>query len=310
MRKLLVLVILSLICLSGLFALNGLVTWTWFENDPAVEYFRYQVDGEDEANWTVVDWSVNEVTILLDISVPHELHLQQSYDGENWSESSIVESEVFTDADFQQPSEEELWTEEPVEEPTEEGSQEMPAEEAQPQEETQEQQEAEKAETPATPEAPKYLPVRAFDYGIGYLNAIPNSAGPKTIGVFVAYTRTFLKVKDVFDLGFKANASMYSSLDIFNDFSSTRLISYVNVLATATALVGNSDIYLSIGPDVGFNLINDETFKLGLCAEFGVRFHRSPKFSLGFALADHYYLFPTDGRTNRFDVRIFMSSVF
>ena len=304
MRKLLVLVILSLVCLSGLFALNGLVTWTWFENDPAVEYFRYQVDGEDEANWTVVDWSVNEVTILLDISVPHELHLQQSYDGENWSESSIVESEVFTEADFQQPSEEEPWIEEPVEEEV----QEMPAEEAQPQIESQEQPVVEEA--PVVPEVPKYIPVKAFDYGLGYLNAIPNSEGPKTAGVFVAYTRTFLKVKDVFDLGFKANAAMYSSINIFKDFSSARLISYVNVLATATTLVGNSDIYLSIGPDVGFNLINDETFKLGLCAEFGVRFHRSPKFSLGFALADHYYLFPTDGRINRFDVRLFMSSVF
>ena len=117
MRKLIVLAILLLFSMGAIFALTGLVTWTWFENDQDVEFFRYQVDGEDDSEWTVVDWSVNEVTILLDISVLHELHLQQSYDGENWSESSIVESEVFTEDDFKEP-EEDLFFEDELSEET------------------------------------------------------------------------------------------------------------------------------------------------------------------------------------------------
>lgn len=303
MRKLIVLAILLLFSMGALFALTGLVTWTWFENDPNVEYFRYQIDGEDEANWTVVDWSVNEVTLLLDITVMHELHLQQSYDGENWSESSIVESEVFTEDDFKEPEEEELLIEDEVEPEDQGETVEFP-------EETPEVVEEPVEEVAEVPEEPKYLPVRALDYGFGYLNSIPDSAGPKSVGVFVAYSRTFVKAKEYFDIGFKANAAMYTSKQLFTDSSATRLTSYVNALALFTAMVGNSDIYFGFGPDLGFNLINDKQFRVGVSMELGVRYHRSSKISIGFALTDHQYLFPTDKMTNRFDVRIFMSSVF
>ena len=307
MRKLIVLAILLLFSMGAIFALTGLVTWTWFENDPEVEYFRYQVDGEDDSEWTVVDWSVNEVTILLDISVLHELHLQQSYDGENWSESSIVESEVFTDDDFKEPEEDlffedELSEETAAEETVDFTEEEVPLETAQ-----NEQPEPELAEFP---EEPKYLPVKALDYGFGYLNSLPDSAGPKSLGVFVAYSRTFVKAREYFDIGFKANAAMYTSKQLFTDASATRLTSYVNALALVTTMVGNSDIYLGFGPDLGFNLINDKAFRVGISLELGIRYHRSEKISFGLAFADHHYLFPTDKVANRFDMRVFMSSAF
>ncbi len=310
MRKLIVLAVLALFCLSGLFALNGLVTWTWFENDPNVEYFRYQVDGEEEDKWTVVDWSVNEVTILLDITVLHELHLQQSYDGENWSESSVVVSEVFTEDAFDQSTEEDLLLEDGTEDST--GSETLDFTEQKQEEVQQPEEEPEETveEVEAVPEVPKYLPVRALDYGIGYLNSIPDNAGPKTMGLFVAYTRTFVKVRDIFDVGLKANVSLYSSFDVFTQIQSTKLISYANVLATVTTLVGNSDIYFSFGPDVGLDLESLDSPKVGVSAELGIRYHRSPKFSLGLAIADHHYFLPAGDATNRFDLRVFMSSVF
>ena len=111
MKKLLLIAILSVISVVGLFALDGIVTWTWYENDPDVEYYRYQVDGEEDGRWTVVDWSVNEVSLTLDVSVLHTLYLQQSYDGEIWSPSSATDSEIYTESEGEEPYEEEEFSE-------------------------------------------------------------------------------------------------------------------------------------------------------------------------------------------------------
>ena len=48
MKKLLFIAILLFVSVVGLFALDGIVTWTWYENDPDVEFYRYQVDGEED----------------------------------------------------------------------------------------------------------------------------------------------------------------------------------------------------------------------------------------------------------------------
>ena len=308
MRKIIALAAVLLLSMSCLFALQGLVTWTWFENDPNVEYFRYQLDGEEEDKWTVVDWSVNEVTLILDITEVHELHLQQSYDGENWSESSIVESEVFAEDAFDSPSEEDVSLEEDAQ--TEEVTEEVESPSSEePSAEAQEQVPEETAEQPAAPEEPKYLPIKALDYGIGYLNAIPDGTEPRTLGLFVSYTRTF-KAVSVFDVGLKANAAFYSSADIFYGFSSAKLVGYANVLALASVRIENCDIYLGFGPDFGYNLVNDQAIRGGLSAELGIRYHRFKNLNLGLAFSDHQYLFPTGEAVNRFDVRIFFGSSF
>lgn len=293
MRKLLVCLIM-LVSVMALFALSGKVTWTWFENDPDVEFYRYQADGEDDANWTVVDKNVNEVTLILDVSKVHVLYLQQSYDGVSWSESSMVESEVFTSFDAPEP-EAEVLDEELFDEPE-------PAEVQQRAEDTP-AAEAEQAESESGQVAEeKYVPLRALDYGIGYMNSIPDSAEPKTLGLFASYSRSFKDV-GVFRIGLKANASLYSSVRQW------RLSSYVNVLAMASAVVGNSDIYIAFGPDLGFTMIKDSDFRAGLSVEMGIRYHRTPRLAFGLSVADHYYLLPAQKDSNRFDLRVFMSSV-
>ena len=95
MKRVLLAVIILLVSAISLAAAEADVTWVWFENDPNVQFYRYQIDGEDDDNWTVVDFLVNEVTVTLDVSVLHTLYLQQSYDGIHWSASSFTESEVY-----------------------------------------------------------------------------------------------------------------------------------------------------------------------------------------------------------------------
>ena len=97
MKKLLFCLVIVLISMASLFALQGKVTWTWYENDPDVLFYRYQLDSQNDDGWSVVDRDVNEVTLLIDVSQVHSLYLQQSYDGVIWSQSSVVESEIFTD---------------------------------------------------------------------------------------------------------------------------------------------------------------------------------------------------------------------
>ena len=99
MKKVLLVLVGFFISAFALFALEGSVTWIWFENDPNVEYYRYQIDGEEDDKWTVVDWTVTEVTYTLDVTVLHILYLQQSYDGINWSASSYTESEIYYEAE-------------------------------------------------------------------------------------------------------------------------------------------------------------------------------------------------------------------
>ena len=239
MRKLLVCLIM-LVSVTALFALSGKVTWTW------------------------VDKNVNEVTLILDVSKVHVLYLQQSYDGVSWSESSMVESEVFTSFDAPEP-EAEVLDEELFDEPE-------PAE-IQQRAEDNHAAEAEQAESESDQVAEeKYVPLRALDYGIGYMNSIPDSAEPKTLGLFASYSRSFKDV-GVFRIGLKANASLYS------------------------------------GPDLGFTMIKDSDFRAGLSVEMGIRYHRTPRLAFGLSVADHYYLLPAQKDSNRFDLRVFMSSV-
>ncbi len=103
------------------FSAPVVITWEWMLEDPMVTTFRYQLDGEDEANWTVVDSFVTSYTEFgLDGDVPHILYLQQSYDGINYSSSAtsvaeplfVVEDEPVVEAE--PVVEEELVVEEPV----------------------------------------------------------------------------------------------------------------------------------------------------------------------------------------------------
>lgn len=96
------------------FAAPVVVTWEWMLEDPMVTTFRYQIDGEDEANWTVVDSFVTSHTEQgLDGDVPHTLYLQQSYDGINFSGSALSVAEPLLVGEAE-PFAEEEFVEEPA----------------------------------------------------------------------------------------------------------------------------------------------------------------------------------------------------
>jgi hypothetical protein len=124
-RKFITVLAVLILLPAFLFAVPVVVTWEWLLEDPLVTTFRYQVDGEEEDNWTVVDSSVTSYTERgLDGTVDHTLYLQQSYDGVHFSESAISvaeamfppEEEVPVVASEPVPVAEEMVAEEPTEE--------------------------------------------------------------------------------------------------------------------------------------------------------------------------------------------------
>ncbi len=303
MRRLLPIVFLLLIALSGAWALDGIVTWIWYENDPNVSYYRYQLDGEDDDNWTVVEWNVNEVTLELDVSVEHVLYLQQSYDGEVWSVSSFTPSEVYEAG--QDVSEEVYFEENAVLEESENPA-DASSEETGPK--LDDVQDVELSEEEAivnqVAEVKKYDRLIWLDFGVGYLNTIPNSDGPKMLGGFASYNRTFLKAS-VFDIGAKANLGLYTSKDLILNISNAQMYSYLNVLALATTRIGNCDLYGAIGPEIGLTFINNTSFKAGLAVELGIQYRRLENLFFGFVVSDHYYMIPHTDMANRFDMRFY-----
>ena len=121
MRNKRILIVLSLLAMIvlPLAAAQVTVDWNWVKNDPGVQYFRYQMDGEAEDGWTVVDASVTSYSASgLDGSRGYTLYLQQSYDGVYWSASAASSSQpvVPQEAVLDEP----VVTEEVVETPEEE----------------------------------------------------------------------------------------------------------------------------------------------------------------------------------------------
>lgn len=56
--------------------------------DPLAKYFRYQLNGEDEDKWTVID--INETNIVLSSKVgKNTIYVQSSRSGNTWSKSGI-----------------------------------------------------------------------------------------------------------------------------------------------------------------------------------------------------------------------------
>lgn len=299
MRKIAAVFLILMFALSCAFATDGIVTWTWFENDPNVEFYRYQVDGEEDGKWTVVDWSVSEVSYELDVSVVHTLYLQQSYDGIVWSESSMTDSEIYQPAEYEET---------PEELPAEE----IQAPEGQPAESAPEEVDLSGLSGEVisdTEEEKKYAPIMDLDLGFGYMNCLPDSAGPKSIGLFASYSHTLGKL-GIFDYGIKANLSLYTTKSLFTETSNTQLYSYVNAMAMLTAVVGNCDIFGAIGPDVGFSFVKDNKVYFGIAAEVGVRYHRFKTLSLGFVLSDHQYIYHRADRINKMDLKLFITKTF
>ena len=99
------------------------ITWGWEKADEDVIAFRYQLDGEKEDDWTVVDASIlSYVAHSLNKTRPYSFFLQQTYDREIWSDSSVLvydppEEEIGIEEEFVPVIEPEMEVEEFQEEP-------------------------------------------------------------------------------------------------------------------------------------------------------------------------------------------------
>ena len=89
MKKVFLIAITLLMVVLPIFAGDTLIRWDWVLSDSDIQYYRYQLDGTDPENWTVVDGTVSYYeTDALDPYVDHTLYLQGSYDGTYWSETA------------------------------------------------------------------------------------------------------------------------------------------------------------------------------------------------------------------------------
>lgn len=253
-----------------------------------VGYYRYQIDGEEDGRWTVVDRSVNEVSITLDVSAVHTLYLQQSYDGILWSASSSTDSEVFIE-------------EEILPEPAEE---ELPPEEEVPEEITAEEEPEEPvAEVPAEE---VFIPLSQLDLGLVYMDFIPDSAGPKAIGACVSYSRTFAG-KGIFAFGISAGLSACVPETVFSGTGGIQVPVRLDVAGLVTARVGRCDIYMALGPGICFAAGRGGYVSAGIAAALGVRYHRTEELSFGIVLTDSQYLSDREHIGNIMDLGAFVS---
>ena len=76
---------------TAMFASLVDIVWDWEPADEEITNFRYRLGDEP---WLVVDSSVSEYTLSqVDDSQSYTFEIQQTYDGENYSESSIMSYE-------------------------------------------------------------------------------------------------------------------------------------------------------------------------------------------------------------------------
>lgn len=99
------LALLGLILLSVLFSLNSsTLKWSWSSQDADIRYYRYQLNGEEDGLWTVVDSSVNSA-LVESTQEDNVFYLQASSDGVTWSLSSrgvfTSEKEMKTSSPFE-----------------------------------------------------------------------------------------------------------------------------------------------------------------------------------------------------------------
>ena len=86
-KKIMIIIILSLLAFSPLFASLVALNWQWESNDEEVTSFRYRLNDNE---WVTVDPSVTEFTLTgVDQDTSYTFEIQQSYDGINYGESAI-----------------------------------------------------------------------------------------------------------------------------------------------------------------------------------------------------------------------------
>lgn len=340
MKRASILIALLLVVVAGAFALDATVTWSWSQNDPDVKYFRYQLDGEEEGKWTVVDADVLSASYDIDVSVEHILYLQQSYDGANWSASSHTVSAAVEDETLQAAAAEVPETTEqaeapvedaepasepvanPVVEPAAEASETAPEtkdEEVQPEAPVEEPavQEAPVAEVSAE-EAPKTAPAvypakSRIDLGAVYGNTIPFDANAHRVGASLGYTFLFGRTGS-FGFGAKIQAAAYTGLDTFKDLKNISIEAFkgtLDVMLVADYAASSwMDLYLGVGGEVSAPLSALESYTAGVAAQLGARFRLGNVFGFGLEVTDCYYLYPEAAKGNSINAKAYLSFEF
>lgn len=321
MKRASILIALLLVVVAGAFALDATVTWSWSQNDPDVKYFRYQLDGEEEDKWTVVDADVLSASYDIDVSVEHILYLQQSYDGANWSASShtvsaAVEDESLQAAAAEVPETAET-TEVPVEgsepaaEPAAEPASETGVEVSETASETKDEEVQPEApvvepavqETPvaevSAEEAPKAAPAvypakSRIDLGAVYGNTIPFDANAHLVGASLGYTFLFGRTGS-FGFGAKIQAAAYTGLDTFKDLKNVDASSFkgtLDLMLVADYAASWMNIYLGVGGEIAAQLNALKSYTAGVVAQLGARFKLGDVFGVGLEVTDCYSLYP------------------
>lgn len=338
MKRASILIALLLVVVAGAFALDATVTWSWSQNDPDVKYFRYQLDGEEEDKWTVVDADVLSASYDIDVSVEHALYLQQSYDGANWSASShtvsaAVEDETLQAAAAEVPETAET-TEVPVEgsepaaEPAAEPVVEPAAEVAETAPEAQNEEVQAPVEEPAVQEAPveeisakeapkaapAVYPARSrIDLGAVYGNTIPFNADRHLVGASLGYTFLFGRTGS-FGFGAKIQAAAYTGLDTFKDLKNISIEAFkgtLDVMLVADYAVSSwMDLYLGVGGEVSAPLSALESYTAGVAAQLGARFRLGNVFGFGLEVTDCYSLYPETSKGNAINAKAYLSFEF
>lgn len=339
MKRASIVIALLLVVVAGAFALDATVTWSWSQNDPDVKYFRYQLDGEEDAKWTVVGADVLNASFDIDVSVEHTLYLQQSYDGANWSASShtvsaAVEEEtvqadvVETSEPAEAPAENVEPIAEPVVEPASESVESTEPAETAPENNSDDVQPEVSAEEPAVQEevvaeapaeeapakaAPAVYPARSrIDLGVVYGNKIPFDKDNHLVGASLGYTFLFGRTGS-FGFGAKAQFTAYTGLDTFKDLKNVSAANFngtLDVLLVADYATSWADFYLGVGGEVAAPFTALKSFTAGVVAQLGARIRLGSVVGLGLEVADCYSLYPEAAKGNAVNAKAYLSFEF
>ncbi len=244
------------------FAATVSVEWQWVKNDPAVQYFRYQVDAQNENSWIVVPANVTSYTRSgLDGSRSYTLYLQQSYDGVHWSSSSSVSSEPLPEV-VPPPVASEIVTETTVVPPAEPAVVEEPAapvvEEPAPVTEPEVvetlpiEEEASSAPAPVVTPVPVDEP-SSFHFNLGFAGGVvlDNIGGPLDLAADAQVQFGFEDIVEGFDIklniGAIANPSKDISFDNFYKLDTYYKSIYADLLAGGSFEAGISEFYFGLG---------------------------------------------------------------
>jgi hypothetical protein len=345
-RKLIAMLFALVLIPATLFAMPVVVTWEWMVEDPMVTTFRYQVDAEEASAWTVVDSSVTTFTVKgVDGSVAHTLYLQQSYDGVNFSASSMSASEPILEEVSEEPVMDVASTPEVVaevaevapvveeapavvEEPApvaEEPVQELPVVEAQP-------APVMEATVPA-PEAPKAMKESRYSttisLGAGALYALNDDLGSynkyaPSVSLGLGFNN-LMTLNKHFGIGAELTVAYDPMLDgswgtflkdLFSDFSGTfdtlTQVASLSVMPKLDMNLGKIDVVLGGGGFLFYsfsdNLIS-EKYMYGAFAKMSIAYEVNSWFSLGLG-GGYYWVLNDTTNTQLINGTLFMGFSF